>query len=64
MYFQVYYRSYAASTTPQHAEEREYTGTVRDVQLNQNMAVVLTDSKATLHPIECTYDLLHAFLQY
>ena len=31
-------------------------GTVRDVQMNQTLAVVLTDTKATLHPIECTCD--------
>jgi hypothetical protein len=60
-HIQVYYRSYAPAPAAQHNEEREYTGTVRDVQLNQSMAVVLTDSKATLHPIECTYERMQVF---
>lgn len=51
---QVYFRRITASASAQQSEEREYVGTVRDVQLNQSLAVVLTDSKATLHPIECT----------
>lgn len=58
----MYYRSYAPAPAAQHSEEREYTGTVRDVQLNQSMAVVLTDSKATLHPIECTYGACTYFI--
>lgn len=32
--------------------EQEYNGTVREVRLNATFAVVLTDHKATLHPIE------------
>ena len=51
----MYYRRITSATTSQSSEEREYVGTVRDVQLNQSLAVVLTDSKATLHPIECTF---------
>ena len=52
-FHQVYYRRITSATASQTSEEREYVGTVRDVQLNQSLAVVLTDSKATLHPIEC-----------
>ena len=52
---QVYFRRINSTVSAQQSEEREYVGTVRDVQMNQSLAVVLTDSKATLHPIECTY---------
>ncbi len=38
------------SSQPVH--EQEYVGVVKEVQLNQDYAVVLTDSKAILHPIE------------
>ena len=55
---QVFFRRISTSASAQSSEEREYVGTVRDVQLNQSLAVILTDSKATLHPIECTYILL------
>ena len=34
--------------------EQEYPGTVREVQLNANYAVVMADSTAHLHPIEPT----------
>ena len=34
--------------------EQEYVGTVREVRLNATFAVVLTDGKATLHPIEAS----------
>ncbi|KAJ1416172.1 hypothetical protein B484DRAFT_302829, partial [Ochromonadaceae sp. CCMP2298] len=32
--------------------EQEYVGIVKEVQLNKNFAVILTDSKAIIHPIE------------
>jgi WD repeat-containing protein 19 len=32
--------------------EQEYVGIVKEVQLNANYAVILTDSKAIIHPIE------------
>ena len=48
----VYYHRIIVNPTAQHVHEQEYVGTVREVQLNKNYAVVLTDSKATLHPIE------------
>jgi WD repeat-containing protein 19 len=48
----VYYHRIATSANAQHVHEQEYVGTVREVQLNKSYAVVLTDSKATLHPIE------------
>ena len=34
--------------------EQEYVGIVKEVQLNANYAVILTDSKAIIHPIEQT----------
>lgn len=42
------------SATPVH--EQEYVGIVKEVQINSDYAVVLTDSKAILHPIEPSND--------
>lgn len=45
----VYYHKISPPTL---VNDQEYVGTVREVQLNQTFAVVFTDSKAMLHPIE------------
>jgi len=39
-------------SSDQQVSEQEYVGTVKEVQLNNHFAVVLTDNKATLHAIE------------
>lgn len=48
----VYYHKITASNGSNVVNEQEYVGTVREVQLNQKFAVVLTDNKAMLHQIE------------
>lgn len=50
----VYYHRLAegSSDVSQPINEQEYVGVVKEVQLNATFAVILTDSKAIIHPIE------------
>ena len=57
----VYYHTIPHSTTNNTnnelsnlINEEEYIGIVKEVQLNKNYSVILTDTKAILHPIEKT----------
>lgn len=47
-----FHRINSQSNSATTCNEQEYVGTVKGICLNQAYAVVLTDSKATLHPIE------------
>jgi WD repeat-containing protein 19 len=49
----VYYHRITPNTSGQApVNEQEYVGIVKEVQLNQVYSVILTDSKAIIHPIE------------
>ena len=49
----VYYHSIGDDDDARRGgNEVEYPGRVRDVQLNDNYAVVVVDNKAHLHPID------------
>lgn len=48
----VYYHRITNSASSQPINEQEYIGVVKEVQLNSTYAVILTDSKAIIHPIE------------
>lgn len=49
----VYYHRITPNTSSQAPiNEQEYVGIVKEVQLNQVYSVILTDSKAIIHPIE------------
>ena len=54
----VYYHKLAAAgeESVQVNDQEYHLGTIREVQLNQHYAVILTDKKAMLHPIEPTPD--------
>eukprot|EP01038_Epipyxis_sp_PR26KG_P006561 gene6561-9018_t len=47
-----YHRISDNNNNQQTVNEQEYIGVVKEVQLNQNFAAILTDSKAMIHPIE------------
>jgi len=49
-----YHRLIDGPDSAQPVNEQEYVGIVKEVQLNGNFAVILTDSKAMIHPIEQT----------
>jgi WD repeat-containing protein 19 len=48
----VYYHRIGSSENTPPVNEQEYIGIVKEVQLNSDFAVILTDSKAIIHPIE------------
>ncbi len=50
----VYYHRIGATESTPPVNEQEYIGMVKEVQLNNDFAVILTDSKAIIHPIEAS----------